>query len=92
MNHKELVEVLELCGLTPMTLMTWNGKTHVPVDDCIDGDVTALVQFVRVVERKKAEEIAQLVEKMGMEGYGTLAIAAAIRGKPEMLFDDWGWK
>ena len=39
----------------------------------------SLIKFAKLVAAKKAKECAELVEKMGIEGYGTLAIAAAIR-------------
>jgi hypothetical protein len=39
--------------------------------------------IVQEVQRRDRERIAALVEQMGIDGYGTLAIAAAIRkGQP----------
>jgi hypothetical protein len=39
--------------------------------------------IVEEVQRRDRERIAALVEQMGIDGYGTLAIAAAIRkGQP----------
>jgi len=35
--------------------------------------------IVEEVQRRERERIAALVEQMGIDGYGTLAIAAAIR-------------
>jgi hypothetical protein len=35
--------------------------------------------IVEEVQRRDRERIAALVEQMGIDGYGTLAIAAAIR-------------
>lgn len=42
-----------------------------------------LERFAALVEAEKREKHASLVEQMGMEGYGTLAIAAAIRSNHE---------
>ena len=38
-------------------------------------------RFAALVASAEREKNASLVEQMGMEGYGTLAIAAAIRGQ-----------
>ena len=40
-------------------------------------------KFSKMVTLAERERCATLVEKMGMEGYGTLAIAAAIRKEEE---------
>jgi hypothetical protein len=49
--------------------------------------VADLRSFSEAVTKADREDIALLVEQMGIEGYGTLAIAAAIRAgdRPEKL-------
>jgi hypothetical protein len=39
--------------------------------------------FALLVAEEEGEKIASMVEQMGIEGYGTLAIAAAIRARGE---------
>ena len=41
--------------------------------------ITDLRSFTETVTKADREDIALMVEQMGIEGYGTLAIAAAIR-------------
>lgn len=41
--------------------------------------ISDLRSFTQLVTKADREDIALLVEQMGIEGYGTLAIAAAIR-------------
>jgi len=41
--------------------------------------ITDLRTFTEAVTKADREDIALMVEQMGIEGYGTLAIAAAIR-------------
>ncbi len=41
--------------------------------------IADLRSFTKTVVKADREDIALLVEQMGIEGYGTLAIAAAIR-------------
>ena len=45
--------------------------------------VNSLETLARLITAADREETAKLVEQMGIEGYGTLAIAAAIRGVDE---------
>ena len=45
--------------------------------------VNSLETLARLITAADREETAKLVEQMGIEGYGTLAIAAAIRSKDE---------
>lgn len=45
--------------------------------------VNSLEALARLITSAEREAIARLVEQMGIEGYGTLAIAAAIRGQHE---------
>ena len=44
-------------------------------------------QFPIYLPEQEHEAIANLVEQMGIEGYGTLAIAAAIRARGQGLSD-----
>ena len=46
-----------------------------------DKTVDELERFAALVAAAEREVIANLVEQMGIEGYGTLAIAAAIRAR-----------
>ena len=62
-----------------------------------DGDNGSLRRFAALVAAAEREACAQLCEQLGAEGYGSLAIAAAIRARgqdPMPLFDDWNkdWK
>ena len=45
--------------------------------------VNSLEALARLITLADRERVAALVEQMGIEGYGTLAIAAAIRGENE---------
>ena len=53
-----------------------------------DKTVDELERFAALVAAVEREAIASLVEQMGIEGYGTLAIAAAIRARGQGL-SDW---
>jgi predicted glutamine amidotransferase len=44
-------------------------------------DHEQLERFANLIAAAEREAIANLVEQMGIEGYGTLAIAVAIRAK-----------
>jgi hypothetical protein len=46
-----------------------------------DDSIGALERFAALVAAAEREECASLVEQMGIEDYGTLFIAAAIRAK-----------
>jgi hypothetical protein len=48
-------------------------------DDLVLLYLDELERFAALVAAAERERIAALVEKMGIDGYGTLAIAAAIR-------------
>ena len=43
--------------------------------------INALERFEALVRADEREDIALLVEQMGIDGFGTLAIAAAIRAR-----------
>ena len=45
--------------------------------------VNSLEALARLITLADRERVAALVEQMGIEGYGTLAIAAAIRSEDE---------
>ena len=45
--------------------------------------INSLEALARLITSADREAVARLVEQMGIEGYGTLAIAAAIRGEDE---------
>jgi hypothetical protein len=57
---------------------TTEGVHTVTVFRMLPSQPTTLVASARLQDTTR-EDIAQLVEAMGMQGYGTLAIAAAIR-------------
>lgn len=67
------------CGLLPINKLEWNGKAFVGTDEFIDGDYVALRQFVREALKLERNRLALMCEHMGIQGYGSLAIAAAIR-------------
>ena len=47
----------------------------------IGADTNRLERFAELVAAAERKACAKLVEQMGIEGYGTLAIAAAIRAR-----------
>lgn len=62
-----------------------------------DDDTQVYRSELEAAVKAEREAIADLTEQMGICGYGTLAIAAAIRARgqdPMPLFDDWNkdWK
>lgn len=77
----ELGQLMEQCGLLQINKLEWSGKNFIQTDEFIEGDAAALMQLVNIVTEREREECALLVERMGIEGYGTLAIGAAIRAK-----------
>ena len=60
---------------------TWEYRRTFPVA-CVMYD-EELIKFAKLIAAKEREECAQMVERMGMKGYGTLVIAAAIRARRE---------
>jgi len=81
MTVKELLDLMTDCGLLQVSKMEWTGKGFLPVDEFIEGDVAGLMQLVEMTLDKQRQEIASAVEKMGIIGYGGLAMAHAIREK-----------
>ena len=79
MTLPELQELMSKCGLLQINKLTWSRGRFVHVYEFIEGDLAGMVQFVEQIEKRQQERVACLVEQMGIEGYGTLAIAAAIR-------------
>ena len=79
MTLPELQEIMVECGLIEISHHQWHNGKFVCIDEFIEGDCAGMMQFVGVIEKRQQERIACLVEQMGIEGYGTLAIAAAIR-------------
>lgn len=80
--NKQVIQMLMLeCGLIPISHHRWDKDHFVHVDDFIDGDSASLMQFADELLKREREANARLCEDMGIEGYGTLAIAAAIRSK-----------
>ena len=62
-----------------------------------DDDTMCYRSELEAAVKAEREACADLTEQMGICGYGTLAIAAAIRARnqdPMPLFDDWNkdWK
>ncbi len=62
-----------------------------------DDDTQVYRSELEAAVKTEREACADLTEQMGICGYGTLAIAAAIRARgqdPMPLFDDWNkdWK
>ena len=79
MTITELHEMMVECGLIEISHLQWNNGKFVCIDEFIEGDSAGMMQFVGFVQDRQRKKIADLVERMGIEGYGTLAIAAAIR-------------
>lgn len=49
--------------------------------DCFVGNTDSLENFAELVRTDEREACALMCEHMGIDGYGTLAIAAAIRAR-----------
>ena len=79
MTLTELHALMVECGLIEISHHQWHNGKFVCVDEFIEGDSAGIMQLVKCVQDKQRERLANLVEQMGIEGYGTLAIAAAIR-------------
>jgi hypothetical protein len=79
MTLTELHELMVECGLIEISHLQWHNGKFVSIDEFIEGDSAGMMQFVGFVQDRQRKKIADLVERMGIEGYGTLAIAAAIR-------------
>lgn len=71
MNRDDIIRMTHEAGLHLATEAHW-----MPIIDLVYAE--KLVNLVAAAERKS---IASMVEQMGIEGYGTLAIAAAIRAR-----------
>lgn len=81
MTVKELMALMVECGLLEVNKMHWTGKAFIPEDTFIEGDTAGVMQLVELALDKQRQEIASAVEKMGVIGYGGLAMAHAIREK-----------
>lgn len=81
MTVKELMALMVECGLLEVTKLHWTEKGFIPEDTFIEGDATGVMQLVEMTLDKQRQEIALAVEKMGIIGYGGLAMAHAIREK-----------
>lgn len=79
MKTEEFDALMVECGLLPINKLEWNGKAFVGTDEFIDGDYVALRQFVREALKLERNRLALMCEQMGIQGHGSLAIAAAIR-------------
>ena len=81
MTVKELMALMVECGLLEVTKLHWTEQGFVPEDTFIEGDTAGVMQLVELALDKQRQEIASAVEKMGIIGYGTLAMGHAIREK-----------
>ena len=81
MTVKELMALMVECGLLEVTKLHWTEKGFIPEDTFIEGDTAGIMQLVELALDKQRQEIASAVEKMGVIGYGGLAMAHAIREK-----------
>ena len=81
MTVKELMALMVECGLLEVTKLHWTEKGFIPEDTFIEGDTAGIMQLVELALDKQRQEIALAVEKMGVIGYGALAMAHAIREK-----------
>jgi hypothetical protein len=52
-------------------------------DELPEDAIEFFMRFAELVVETERDKMANLVEQMGIEGYGTLAIAAAIRARGE---------
>lgn len=66
-------------GIVPWVRHEFINNCFIPTDDGMDGDHASLIQFAQLVRDQEREACSLLCETMGAEGYGTLAIAAAMR-------------
>ena len=79
MTNAEIDALIVDCGLIPINTHEWNGKCFLHTDSFIEGDSISLMQFAHELIKRHRESHALIVEQMGIQGYGTLVIAAAIR-------------
>lgn len=79
MTKSEIDALILDCGLMPINKHEWTGKYYLHTDSFIEGDSISLMQFAHELIKRQREGHAIIVEQMGIQGYGTLAIAAAIR-------------
>jgi hypothetical protein len=68
MNRDKVLAMAKEAGLTSID------KKSAYLQDCLD-------RLVHTVIESEREACAQLTEQMGIDGYGTLAIAVAIRAR-----------
>jgi hypothetical protein len=73
-------ELLKLVTVLQAELDATNKQVEILSDALAESrrEIDAMIALVRADER---EDIALLVEQMGIDGFGTLAIAAAIRAR-----------
>lgn len=76
---KEITAVAIEAGIVPWIRHEFINGCFIPMDEGMDGDQASLIQFGHLLIKQEREACALLCETMGAEGYGTLAIAAAIR-------------
>ena len=58
-------------------------EDYEPSDELPEDAIEFFMRFAELVVETERDKMANLVEQMGIEGYGTLAIAAAIRARGE---------
>ena len=77
---KTVIEMAREAGLHSAVLLHMYGKESALCDSEIE-ELRQLERFAKLVRADEPEACAILCESMGIEGYGTLAIAAAIRAR-----------
>ena len=80
---REITAVAIEAGIVPWVKHEFINGCFIPTDDGMDGDQASLIQFGQLLLKQEREACALLCETMGAKGYGTLAIAAAIRARGE---------
>lgn len=78
MNQEDIIEMAQKAGWQDFR----NHDSGMNLEVLL-GIPANLERFAILVAAAEREKNASLVEQMGMEGYGTLAIAAAIRSNHE---------
>lgn len=81
MTDSDIKALMMDCGLMPINKLEYINKKFLHTDSFIEGDEISLMQFASELLKHQKEIHACLVEQMGIDGYGTLAIAAAIRAE-----------
>ena len=82
LDEKEVEAITALAveaGIVPWVRHEFINNCFIPTDDGMDGDHASLIQFAQLVRDQEREAGSLSCETMGAEGYGTLAIAAAMR-------------